>query len=313
MFPNPNFPWVSGIQPTNSVQQQYNQAYQQSHPRDKDYSKIKGWYGAVPRDIRHSKSLNVWGVDQRKYDDLLNHSSRAYWSAVLVDVAPASYMNYQQVASYLAGCMPNGAPCLSFPWKMAIRLFRKAVALGDMRGWTDDAAMPMEIIQPELIEALRIAGDLYKGLGSMPPPIAKRLRDSGLIWLLHDPKTRTIPKCWEQWARQHGMQYKIALPTMATTASTQVANKPTKKESGDVANLEICSANYSTQMPADSVLQNIVALCARIETVGAEQQRQMESLRYEVERLKQKIESPDEGAPESEHISNGKMKQDRRR
>ncbi|KAI0528417.1 hypothetical protein GGR58DRAFT_526847 [Xylaria digitata] len=212
-FSNRRFPFKGLDSPDRRATKEYRKAYAKAPAESKGYN---GTYAITARGtIRQTLSFNALGLDERQYRHY-KEDPKKYWEHVMRDISPKPWLNYRKVARHLAGCNPDGKPSNNAAWQTGIRWLTKATDAARATNWKDDAEIVIEAIDEELLEAIRIAGDAKLGLGTMPHTVLTKAQDGGLQWMLHDPRDRVIPKCWEWFAKKHGFQYAEALPTMAT-------------------------------------------------------------------------------------------------
>jgi hypothetical protein len=62
----------------------------------------------------------------------------------------------------------------------------KAITAGNQTKWSDNGMILLDPINPERLEALRMAEDLGDGLGTLPSRVWEKLQEAGLVWYLQE-------------------------------------------------------------------------------------------------------------------------------
>ncbi|KAI2637285.1 hypothetical protein GGS21DRAFT_489060 [Xylaria nigripes] len=150
---------------------------------------------------------------------------------VLKLVPPTAGADRSVILKYLAQSKPMKRPSKGGLWIQARKWLDEAAKQGAQGGWRDDNAIRM---------------------GPVPPEITMRdkLPSTGFYWIAAPPSQRNIPKCWEAWAKAHGIDYRAVISITKYTTGDAVKNR------GDAASpgLDGASAHDMTDAEDDRFL-----------------------------------------------------------
>ncbi|KAI1167074.1 hypothetical protein F5B18DRAFT_520161 [Nemania serpens] len=212
-FPNPDFPFNEEDNPMISQMDEYREKYREASSLLKVYE--GDYVPATTGSLRKVHKENAIGIDETIFEPYLDDPSE-YWKIVMEHISPKPWLKYDRVLKHLANCCPNGSQSSGIAWRALSKWLIKAKVAAMHQGWKDDSEIHIDKIDPELFEAVRIAGHASLGRGTMGGTVMDKIKAGGLNWMLHNPETRVIPQCWQWVADHHKHKYHMALLTMTT-------------------------------------------------------------------------------------------------
>ncbi|KAI0016679.1 hypothetical protein F4780DRAFT_667307 [Xylariomycetidae sp. FL0641] len=91
-----------------------------------------------------------------------------------------------------------------------------AQVAGEKIKWSEDGDIRTIKVDPALFEALRVYGDATGGCGTYPTTMLRHMRESGCVWIAHDPAKRIIPAAWKAYMDRKRYAYYKVYPNART-------------------------------------------------------------------------------------------------
>ncbi|KXJ87443.1 hypothetical protein Micbo1qcDRAFT_208071 [Microdochium bolleyi] len=166
------------------------------------------WTAIEPKPRSYNKKVpNQYSSKLRKLPHGQLHyallDAQEYWIEILANHFPPAWVSAADVLQHLATIVPMASAASTKPYHTLKAVLKKATHAGTHAGWKDDANLRCQPVPLGLLYAVKVNGSAQKGAGDMPPKITEDLAAAKLDWLIQDPSTSVIPRCWRTWAIRH--------------------------------------------------------------------------------------------------------------